>query len=180
MTFPLITAKYSDLPPGFAGLSQRGRELVQAAIDMHRLFLQDGDLMTPVYLIEHDQCLAGVVVDGSTEEARDYSVADAKQAASTLGAEFVVFLAVTWELPEAQHHNADAILATHASIKKYPGAEHRALVNLETRHGRYFAMAPVLTCEHSKTRKKLGPVVWKSGDGTNGTFAGILPLSNVH
>jgi len=180
MTFPLISAQHSDLPQGFAGLSQRGRELVQAAIDMHRLFLQDGDLMTPVYLIEHDQCLAGVVVDASTEEARDYSVADAKQAASTSGAEFVVFLAVTWELPEAQHHNADAILATHASIRKYPGAEYRALVNLETRHGRYFAMARVLTCEHSKTRKKLGPVVWQSGDGTNGTFAGILPLSNVH
>jgi len=172
--------KHHDLPEGFANLSATSRQHVQGAIDMHRLYLQDGYLIPPTFIIEHNKSVVLLPVDGSSQQAKDFSAATARKAATVSNSEFVAFVSMVWVLPESQLQNSSTILAKYGSIKKYPGSLQRAFVNLETRTCRYGALIPVLPCPPSKMRKKLGAVVWEKTEGGGGTFDAILPLDSVH
>jgi hypothetical protein len=153
---------------------------VQEAIDIHRRFLHEGELIPPTFIIEHNKSVVLLPVDGSSQQAKEFSAETARKVASLSNSEFVAFVSIVWVLPESQLQHTSAILATYGSIKKYPGSLQRAFVNVETRTGRHIAHVPVLSCPPSKMRKKLGTVIWQKTDGGFGTFVGILPLDNVH
>jgi len=175
---PSETGKHDDLPEGFANLSEASREHVQKAIDIHRRYLQDGDLIPPTFIIEKDKSVVLLPMDGSSQQAKEISADTARRIASLSNSEFVAFVSIAWVLPESQLQNASAILAKYGSIKKCPRSLKRAQVNLETRKGRYFALVPILACPPSKKRKTLGQVVWHRSDNVRGTLTGILPLDS--
>jgi hypothetical protein len=177
---PSEAATHDDIPEGFANLSETSRKHVQLVIDAHRLYLQDGDLIPPTFIIERNKSVVFLPVDGSSQQAKDYSAETARKVASMSNSEFVAFVSMVWVLPESQFQNSISILAKYGSIKKYPGSLQRAFVNLETRTCRYCALIPVLPCPPSKMRKKLGAVVWERTEGSGGTFDAILPLDSAH
>ena len=177
---PSEAATHDDIPEGFANLSETSRKHVQGAIDMHRLYLEEGDLIPPTFIIEHSKSVVLLPIDGSSQQAKDFSAETARKVAAMSNSEFVAFVSMVWVLPESQFQNSSSILAKYGSIKKYPGSLQRAFVNLETRTCRYCALIPVLPCPPSKMRKKLGAVVWERTEGGGGTFDAILPLDSAH
>ena len=116
-----------------------------------------------------------VVLDDSTDSAKDTSARAIQMTATMMQADFIFMVREAWKLSEKYMPRHEEILEEFGSIGGSPYAQDVAAFSLETTHGTWLASPFIKPKPPSKKRRTFGPVVFEHMPGPEGRFAGLLP-----
>ena len=116
-----------------------------------------------------------IVLDDSTEEAKDSSTRAITMTAGMMEADFIFQVREAWKLPQKYVARHEAIMERYGSIGASPYAQDVAAFSLETTHGTWVATTFIKPKPPSKKRRTFGDVVFEHMPEVQGRFVGLLP-----
>jgi hypothetical protein len=136
---------------------------------------KDGSVPTVAYIgnSQKNNTIA-LVIDTSSEAAKDAGAAHMEQVVSITDADFVFFVTEAWMLPRDKIKDHKKLMAIYGSIGNSPYRVDGVAFTLETRTGFWLAQAQQKKFGASQKKKTFGPVEWRQMDGATGRFAGLL------
>lgn len=158
-------------------IPERYREKIDPLIAHARSLLEKGETLAALAFVGNlsRNDIIPVVVDDSSETAKDNSARAIRQTAAVLEADFIYIVREAWQLPEKHMPRYEEILEEYGSIGASPYAQDVAAFSLETTHGTWVASPFIKPKPPSKKRRTIGPVVFQHMPEIQGRFVGLLP-----
>lgn len=161
----------------FEALPSEIRLFVREVIEQAKHKLERGDeVRTTIFLSSPEKGLTAVVLDTSSVQAKEASIAHARQLAAIHGSTMSVFISESWGLSASDAPKHEAILAKYGSLANYPGRIDVLYVHVETHNGIYAVQADIKPMPPSKKRRT---VVFRNkffmATEIGGRMAGVLP-----
>jgi len=153
------------------------RRIVDPLIATARGFLEKGEALVPVAFVGN--LAAGttipVMLDSSSDEAKDGSADAIRRAALHTEADFVFVVMEAWSLRKDKLRQMDEILDRYGSIGASPYAVDVVSLALETRHGIWVAEVPIKPKPPSKKKRTIGEPEFRHFTEAQGRFVDLLP-----
>jgi len=160
-------------------LPDRYTELILPLIEKARGFLEAGETLSPIAFVgsfESGQVIP-IVIDTSSDEAKDYSAQAIRLSAEGIGADYVFTVMEGWGLPKDKVQRYEEVIERYGSVAASPWKIDTANFMLETRHGVWGAQVPLKFKVPSKKRRMFAaPVNLQFMDGAEGRFMWLLPV----
>jgi hypothetical protein len=153
------------------------REVIDPLITRAREFLEAGELLVPFAFIGQFTTGQMVPVPLGTGDDRfkDAAAATIRRTAEATAADFVFMVMESWGLPPEKVAEYEAVVAQYGSVGASPWRVDVVAFSLETRHGLWFAQAPITHKGRSKTKRTFGEVAFRYFAEVEGRLAGLLP-----
>ena len=163
------------IPPSY-------REVIDPLITRAREFLEAGELLVPFAFIGHFTTgqMVPVPLGTGDDRSKDAAAATIRRTAEATAADFVFMVMESWGLPPEKVAEYEAIVAQYGSVGASPWRVDVVAFSLETRHGLWFAQAPITRKGRSKTKRTFGEVAFRYFAEVEGRLAGLLPRDDVH
>ncbi len=153
------------------------REVIDPLIARAREFLEAGEPLVPFAFVGNfaTRQIVPVPLQGPDDQAKDAAAVTVRQTAEAIAADFVFLVIESWGLPPDKVDRVEAIVAEYGSVGASPWAIDVVSFSLETRHGLWFAQAPITRKGHSKKKRTFGEVAFRYFAEVEGRLAGLLP-----
>ena len=155
-------------------------QIIAPLIDTARGFLERGESIAPIAFVGSfsSQSCVPVLMQSSSEEAKDQSARAIQAAAAAFDADFIFVLMEAWSLREDKVAQMDAILEKYGSIGASPYAVDIVSMALETRHGVWIAQAPIWPKGISKKKRTIATPEFRHFKEYAGRFVNLLPVKD--
>jgi hypothetical protein len=152
------------------------REVIGPLIARAREFLEAREPLVPFAFVGNFTTGQMVPVPLGTGDDRSKGAAadGIRRAAAAPQADFVFMVMESWGLPPDKIRRVDEIRGRYGSIGASPYRIDMVSFSLETRHGMWFAQAPLKRKGASKKRRTFGLVEFRHYDDVEGRFADLL------
>ena len=155
-------------------------KIIAPLIATARRFLEKGEALAPIAFVgsfTSDMCVP-VLLQASSNEAKDQSAIAIKAAADALGADFIFVLMEAWSLRKDKLLQMNSILDKYGSIGASPYAVDIVSMSLETRHGVWMAEAPIKPKGISKKKRTISTPEFRHFTEAGGRFVNLLPVKD--
>src|SRR5687767_1959098 len=155
-------------------------KIISPLIATARGFLERGEALAPIAFVGSFSSVVTVPVllQATSEEAKDDSAVAIWSAAATLDADFVFVLMEAWSLRKDKMSQMQAILEKYGSIGASPYAVDVVSMALETRHGVRMAEVPIKPKGISKKKRTIGAPEFRHFTEFAGRFVNLLPMKH--
>ena len=153
------------------------RQKIDPVIAQARVLLEKGETLAALAFVgsvERGEIIP-VVLDDSSEDAKDNSARAITLMATMLEADFIFQVREAWMLTRRYVARHEEILEKYGSVAASPYAHDVAVFSLETTHGTWVATASIKAKPPSKKRRTFGAVAFDHMPGVQGRFVGLLP-----
>ena len=163
------------IPPSY-------REVIDPLIARAREFVEGGESLVPFAFVGHfaTRQMVPVPLGTGDDRSKDAAAATIRRTAEATAADFVFMVMESWGLPPEQVGQYDSIVAQFGSVGASPWRVDVVAFSLETRHGLWFAQAPITRKGHSKKKRTFGEVAFRYFAEVEGRLAGLLPRDDAH
>jgi hypothetical protein len=154
--------------------------IIEPLIDTARGFLEKGESLAPIAFVGAfaSQSCVPVLMQSSSDEAKDQSARAIRAAAEAFDADFIFVVMEAWSLREDKVAQMDAILEKYGSIGASPYAVDIVSMALETRHGVWIAQVPIKPKGMSKKKRTIGTPEFRHFNEYAGRFVNLLPVKD--
>jgi hypothetical protein len=157
------------------------RTLIDPLIGVAREIAERGEQLVPMAFVGN--LTTGqtyqVVLDASSEQAKDNSADLIRHLATIHAADFVFVIMDAWGLPQNKMHRHQEILDRYGSIGASPYRVDLATFSLETRHGLWMAQALFKPKGVSKKRRTFVEPQFQHCTEAAGRFVDLLPVKDA-
>ncbi len=152
-------------------------ELVDPLIDIARGILEQGESLQPVAFVGNftQRRVVPLMLDTSSDEAKQLSVRTIRQAAKGNDADFVALVMESWGLPTDMMPRYEEVIAEYGSIGASPFRQDAVTITIETRHGVWLAQLELKPVEGSSQGRTFDTPVFQLAGEVAGRFTGLLP-----
>jgi hypothetical protein len=163
----------SDIPDHY-------RKIIEPLIVQARSLLENGEKLAPIAFVGSFSAdsITQVLLQASSNEAKDGSAVAIKRAAEALVADYVFVVMEAWSLRKDKLLKMDAIIDKYGSIGASPYAVDVVSLSLETRHGVWMAEAPIKPKGISKKKRTIGVPEFRLYTEFQGRFVNLLPIKD--
>jgi hypothetical protein len=160
----------TTIPPSY-------REVIDPLIARAREFLEAGEALVPFAFVGNftTRQMVPVPLGTGDDRSKDAAAATIRRTAESTAADFVFMVMESWGLPPGKVGQYDSIVAQYGSVGASPWRVDVVAFSLETRHGLWFAQAPITHKGRSKTKRTFGEVAFRYFAEVEGRLAGLLP-----
>jgi hypothetical protein len=153
------------------------REVIDPLIARAREFLEAGEPLVPFAFVGNfaNRQMMPVPLGTGDDRSKDAAAATIRRTAQAIAADFVFMVMESWGLPPEKVAEYEAIVAEYGSVGASPWRVDVVAFSLETRHGLWFAQAPITHKGRSKTKRTFGEVAFRYFAEVEGRLAGLLP-----
>jgi hypothetical protein len=157
------------------------REVIDPLIVRAREFLEAGEPLVPFAFVGNftTRQMAPVPLGTGDDQSKDAAAAAIRRTAEATAADFVFLVMESWGLPPEKVAEYEAVAAQYGSVAGSPWRVDVVAFSLETRHGLWFAQAPITHKGHSKKKRTFGEVAFRYFAEVEGRLAGLLPRDDV-
>jgi hypothetical protein len=158
------------------------REVIDPLIARAREFLEAGEPLVPFAFVGNfaNRQMMPVPLGTGDDRSKDAAAATIRRTAQAIAADFVFMVMESWGLPPEKVAEYEAIVAEYGSVGASPWRVDVVAFSLETRHGLWFAQAPITRKGRSKTKRTFGEVAFRYFAEVEGRLAGLLPRDDAH
>jgi len=158
------------------------RAVIDPLIGTAREFLEAGEPLVPFAFVGNfaTRQMMPVPLGTGDDRSKDAAAATIRRTAEAIAADFVFMVMESWGLPPEKVAEYEAIVAQYGSVGASPWRVDVVAFSLETRHGLWFAQAPITRKGRSKTKRTFGEVAFRYFAEVEGRLAGLLPRDDVH
>jgi hypothetical protein len=156
-------------------------EVIDPLIARAREFLESGESLVPFAFVGNfaTRQMVPVPLGTGDDRSKDVAAATIRRTADATPADFVFMVVESWGLPPGKVGQYDSIVAQYGSVSASPWRVDVVAFSLETRHGLWFAQAPITRKGHSKKKRTLGEVAFRYFAEVEGRLAGLLPRADT-
>jgi hypothetical protein len=153
------------------------RAAIDPLIGRAREFLEAGESLVPFAFIGNfaTRQMVPVPLGTGDDRSKDAAAATIRRTAEAAAADFVFMVMESWGLPPEKVAEYEAIVEQYGSVGASPWRVDVVAFSLETRHGLWFAQAPITRKGPSKTKRTFGEVSFRYFAEVEGRLAGLLP-----
>ena len=157
------------------------RAVVDPLIGRAREFLEAGEPLVPFAFVGNftTRQMVPVPLGTGDDRSKDAAAATIRRTAEAIAADFVFMAMESWGLPPEKVAEYEAIVAQYGSVGASPWRVDVVAFALETRHGLWFAQAPITPQGRSKRRRTFGEVAFRYFAEVEGRLAGLLPRDDT-
>ena len=158
-------------------IPERYLQKINPLVAHARSLVEKGETLASLAFIGNmttDQVIP-MVLDDSSDQAKDSSAMGISRAAAMLEADFIFQVREAWMLPQRYVDRHQEILDEYGSVGASPYAQDIAAFSLETTHGTWIATVPLKAKPPSKKRRTFGAVEFQHMPQVDGRFVGLLP-----
>jgi hypothetical protein len=158
------------------------REVIDPLIARAREFLEAGEALVPFAFVGNftTRQMVPVPLGTGDDRSKDAAAATIRRTAQAIAADFVFMVMESWGLPPEKVAEYEAVVAQYGSVGASPWRVDVVAFSLETRHGLWFAQAPITHKGRSKTKRTFGEVAFRYFAEVEGRLAGLLPRDDTH
>jgi len=156
-------------------IPERYLQKINPLVAHARSLVEKGETLAALAFIGNmttDQVIP-MVLDDSSDEAKDSSALGISRAAAMLEADFIFQVREAWMLPQRYVDRHQEILDEYGSVGASPYAQDIAAFSLETTHGTWIATVPLKAKPPSKKRRTFGAVEFRHMPQVEGRFVGL-------
>jgi hypothetical protein len=155
-------------------------KIISPLIATAKGFLEAGEALAPVAFVGSfsTDLTVPVLLQASSDEAKDNSAFAIRNSAATLDADFVFVMMEACSLRKDKMRQMDAILDKYGSIGASPYAVDVISLALETRHGVWSAEVPIKPKGISKKKRTIGTPEFRHFTEFEGRFVNLLPAKD--
>jgi hypothetical protein len=156
------------------------REVIDPLIARAREFLEAGEPLVPFAFVGDfaTRQMVPVPLGTGDDRSKDAAAATIRRTAQAIAADFVFMVMESWGLPPEKVGQYDSIVEQYGSVGASPWRVDVVAFSLETRHGLWFAQAPITHKGRSKTKRTFGEVAFRYFAEVEGRLAGLLPRAD--
>jgi len=153
-------------------------KIIAPMITTARERLERGDALAAIAYVGSfsDETCIPVMLQPTSEEAKDRSAWAVKSAAESIDADYVFIVMEAWSLRKDKLAQVDAIMEKYGSIGASPYAVDVVSFGLETRHGVWMAEMPIKPKGISKKKRTIGTPEFRHFTEFEGRFVNLLPV----
>ncbi|MFM9969716.1 MAG: hypothetical protein ACKVQK_15100 [Burkholderiales bacterium] len=160
-----------------AAIPESYRETIEPLVAKARGFLEEGQKLAALAFVGSftTRRIEAVLLDTSSDDAKDRSATEIQRAAAALEADFVFLVMEAWGLPKDKLSSHQKILDKYGSIANSPYRIDTVSLVLETHYGIWSAQVLIKPKGYSKKKRTFGEVQFLKIDGAQGRFSALLP-----